>query len=55
MQKTLYFLKKNEMNNEGLLIYNEKILTIYLPICGLTVEKSEDAFLYIKTSEKSNN
>ena len=25
---------------KGLQIYNEKILTIYLPICGLIVEKS---------------
>ena len=40
MQKTLYFLKKMKwimINNyyNGLRIYNEKILTIYLSICGL--------------------
>ena len=53
MQKTLYFLKNNEMNNDkkllqGLQIYNEKILTIYFPIRGLSVEKSEDAFYTLK-------
>ena len=41
------------MNNDkkllqGLQIYNEKILTIYLPIWGLSVEKSEDAFYTLK-------
>ena len=45
MQKTLYFLKKMKwimINNwyNGLRIYNEKILTIYLLICGLTVGES---------------
>jgi len=33
---------------QGLLIYNEKILTIYLPIWGLSVEKSEDVFYTLK-------
>ena len=32
----------------GLQIYSEKSLTIYLLICGLTVEKSEDAFYTLK-------
>ena len=45
MQKTLYFLKKMKcvmINNyyNGLRIYNEGILTIYLLICGLTVGES---------------
>jgi len=36
--------------------YNEKILTIYLGICGLKPSGSPKTFfLYIKTSEKNDN